>query len=172
MDNLAEIETAKALVEHAKGKWIGGAERGIAAARMALRDAKNDEERKKAAVVLPKGNTPQLMVMKGFDKGSLLHCARELRNEVSFEYTLDAGRSGNYALAATVVTVHSDQKLRLSVNGAEEAVEIALPYGAGMEVQTEPVEVALVQSRNVLRFTRPAPGEGMTILDFTLRPLR
>jgi hypothetical protein len=40
-----DINKAKALVDHAKGKWIGGAEKGIAAAEAALKKAKTDAER-------------------------------------------------------------------------------------------------------------------------------
>lgn len=125
-----------------------------------------------AAVLLPNGNTPQLMVMKGHAGGALLHCARELKNEVSFEYTLDAPQTGKYALAATIVTVHSDQKLLLTLNEAEEPFVMSLSYTYGQLGQTDPVEVALSKGKNVLRLTRPAPSEGMTILDFTLKPLR
>jgi chemotaxis protein histidine kinase CheA len=42
---LAKIGQAKGLVDHAKGKWIGGAEKGIATATAALKNAKNDEEK-------------------------------------------------------------------------------------------------------------------------------
>lgn len=45
---LGKIGTAKALVEHAKGKWIGGAEKGIAAATAALKKATTDAAREAA----------------------------------------------------------------------------------------------------------------------------
>lgn len=45
---MGEINTAKALVGHAKGKWIGGADKGIAAATAKLKKAKTSEERKAA----------------------------------------------------------------------------------------------------------------------------
>jgi hypothetical protein len=34
------------------------------------------------------------------------------------------------------------------------------------------VEVSLVKGRNVLRFTRIDPVKGMTIKDFTLKPVK
>lgn len=43
-----KVSAAKGLVEHAKGKWIGGAEKGIAAAEAALKAAKTEAEREKA----------------------------------------------------------------------------------------------------------------------------
>jgi hypothetical protein len=42
---LGKVATAKALVDHAKGKWIGGADKGIAQAEAALRKATTDAER-------------------------------------------------------------------------------------------------------------------------------
>ena len=45
---MGEISTAKALVGHAKGKWIGGADKGIAAAKAKLTKAKTDADREAA----------------------------------------------------------------------------------------------------------------------------
>lgn len=42
---LGKLATAVALVGHAKGKWLGGAEKGIAAAEAALKKATTDAER-------------------------------------------------------------------------------------------------------------------------------
>jgi hypothetical protein len=49
-----EIDTAKALVGHAKGKWIGGADKGIAEAKAKLAKATTDAERKAAREDLAK----------------------------------------------------------------------------------------------------------------------
>lgn len=43
--DMGKIQGAKGLVDHAKGKWIGGAEKGIAAANAALKKATTDAER-------------------------------------------------------------------------------------------------------------------------------
>ena len=51
---LNQISTANALVDHAKGKWIGGAEKGIAAAEAALKKATNNAEREAAQKDLAK----------------------------------------------------------------------------------------------------------------------
>jgi hypothetical protein len=49
---LAGIDAARGLVEHAKGKWIGGAEKEIAKARLALEQADSDEKRQAASASL------------------------------------------------------------------------------------------------------------------------
>lgn len=51
---LGKVGTAKALVDHAKGKWLGGAAKGIAAAEAALKKATNDAERAAANEELAK----------------------------------------------------------------------------------------------------------------------
>ena len=52
--NLGKINGAKGLVAHAKGKWIGGAEKGIAQAEAALKKATTDAEREAANQELAK----------------------------------------------------------------------------------------------------------------------
>jgi len=51
---LNSVQTAKALVDHAKGKWIGGAEKGIAQAQTALKKATTEPEREAAQKELAK----------------------------------------------------------------------------------------------------------------------
>ena len=51
---LSKIQTAIALVDHAKGKWIGGAEKGIAQAETALEKATTETEREAAKMELAK----------------------------------------------------------------------------------------------------------------------
>jgi hypothetical protein len=53
-DALGKVGTAKALVDHANGKWLGGAAKGIAAAEAALKKATSDAERAAANKELAK----------------------------------------------------------------------------------------------------------------------
>jgi len=60
----------------------------------------------------------------------------------------------------------------LRVNNAKELIDIALPYTVGMWDKTQPVEITLVEGKNVLTFSREHEGlKGLTIKDFTLRPV-
>ena len=52
--NLSKVNSGKALVDHAKGKWIGGAEKGIAQAEAALKKAATEAEREAAKKDLAK----------------------------------------------------------------------------------------------------------------------
>jgi len=59
-----KIQTAKALVEHAKGKWLGGAAKGIAAAEAALKKATTEAEREAARKDLAKWQADQQAGLK------------------------------------------------------------------------------------------------------------
>jgi hypothetical protein len=71
-----------------------------------------------------------------------------------------------------VVTVQEGQKFLLTANDAKAPVEIAVPYTLGMWQQTQPVEISLVNGKNVLHFTLQDGSRGVTIKEFTLTPIR
>jgi hypothetical protein len=119
----------------------------------------------------PTNSTGKIRFMKSYLGGMQMHYGR-LGNAEGFEYTFDAPAAGRYALSARVVTVSPDQHLLVAANDAKESVDIAAPYTIGKWEQTRPVEVSLVKGRNVLRFTRIDPVKGMTIKDFTLKPVK
>ena len=283
---LGKIATAQALVNHAKGKWIGGAEKGIATAQTTLKNATTEAERNAAQkdlvrwqknredgtkalkerqealdkvkreeprlvreleaakkaftraqagmmktvkdlnlesslssdkldaklakyVVLleatprglaafaqqgkanrmivvgkdgvitipavacskPTNSTAKIKFMKSNLGGMQLHYGRLGKHE-EFEYTFDAPKAGKYTLTARVVTPSWRQHLLVTANGAEKPTGIALPFTVGMWDKTQPVMVPLVKGRNVLRFSRNEPVKGLTIKDFTLRPVK
>ena len=89
-----------------------------------------------------------------------------------FEYIFDAPVAGKYALTARVVTPSWKQHLLVAANDAKEPTDIALPFTVGMWDESQPVEVNLIKGRNVLRFSRNEPVKGLTIKDFTLKPLK
>ena len=90
----------------------------------------------------------------------------------TFHVDIEVPDAGKYVLTARVVTVHENPKLLLSVNGAKEPVQIAVPYTIGKWEQTPPIQVTLAQGKNSLRFTRPTVSRGLTIKDFTLTPVK
>jgi len=119
----------------------------------------------------PTRSTGKILFMASNLGGKQLHYNR-LGTPEQFEYTFHVPAAGNYALTARVVTPSWKQHLLVAVNGAEKPTDIALPHTVGTWDRTEPVEVALVKGRNVLRFSREHEGlKGVTIRDFTLKPL-
>jgi len=124
-----------------------------------------------AACSEPTKSTGKIIFMESNLGGMQLHYSRNGKPK-EFEYIFDAPASGKYVLSARVVTPSWKQHLLVAVNGAAEPTDIALPYTVGMWDKTQPVEVSLVTGRNVLRFSRNEPVKGLTIKDFTLRPVK
>jgi len=119
----------------------------------------------------PTNSTGKIVFMKSCLGGMQLHYNR-LGGAEEFEYTFEAPADGKYALSARVVTTSADQHLLVAANDAKEPTDIAVPFTVGMWDKTQPVEVTLVKGRNVLRFSRNEPVKGLTIKDFTLKPLK
>jgi hypothetical protein len=112
-------------------------------------------------------NADTVVFMKSNLGGVQMHYNR-VGPATTFSYTVDAPKAGKYVLSMRVVTVSPNQSVMVAVNDAQEPVTIALPYTIGMWQKTEPVEVSLVQGKNVMKFDRPADRRGLTIRDFTI----
>jgi hypothetical protein len=102
--------------------------------------------------------------------GMQMHYSRTGAAE-SFEYVFDVKAAGKYKLSAHVVTTSDGQHLMVSANGANPPIDIAMPFTIGMWRTSDPVEISLVEGRNVLHFSRPEGSKGLTIKEFTLKPL-
>jgi hypothetical protein len=106
--------------------------------------------------------------MPSFPRGMQLHCTGGFRAE----YEVKAPRAGKYALAVRVVTVQEGQKFLLMANDAKDPVEIAVPYTIGKWQQTQPVELSMVNGKNVLHFALQDGSRGVSIKEFTLTPVK
>ncbi len=93
---LDAVAGAKGLVDHAKGKWIGGAVKGIAAAEAAIKKAKSDGEREAAQKELAKWQANKEEGLKALkERQAALDKARA--NEPALQ---QANAAANAALAA------------------------------------------------------------------------
>lgn len=104
--------------------------------------------------------------MKSHAGGMQLHCLGGFKAP----YTFDAPQAGRYALTARVATVQDGQVFLVSTNDAKPT-ESPVPYTLGMWRQTTPVEVTLAKGGNILNFELKTGSRGVTIKDFTLKPL-
>jgi len=102
---MGEIASAKGLVGHAKGKWIGGANKGIAAAEAKLKNAKTAAEREEAKKDLAhwqQNKKDGEAALK--ERQAKLEAA--LKNKDQYEQTLrDAEKTLAEAKAATIAAV-------------------------------------------------------------------
>lgn len=67
-DALSKVQQAKALVDHAKGKWIGGAEKNIAKAEAALKNGATDAAREAAKKELAKAQADKAAGVKALQE--------------------------------------------------------------------------------------------------------
>jgi hypothetical protein len=74
--------------------------------------------------------------------------------------------------ARGLATVQEGQKFQLAANDDKAPVEIAVPYTIGKWQQTQPVEISLVNGKNVFHFTLTGGSRGVTIKEFTLTPVK
>ena len=90
--------------------------------------------------------------------------------KTSFEYEINAPKSGSYSLTALVVTNKHSQKLTVAVNGGKQ--QINLPFTVGKWQNSTAVKVKLKQGKNTLHFYRDKPPQkGIAVKSFTLKPL-
>ena len=123
-----------------------------------------------AACKSPK-NTEKIRFMKSIDGNAMQvhYSLAGIRPEL-LKYTVQAPAAGKYELTAQVVTVTVDRSCLLRLN-RRTLLDIALPYTCGMWKHTKPVTIELKEGRNTLQFTLKAPNKGLTIKDFTLKPV-
>jgi hypothetical protein len=88
------------------------------------------------------------------------------------EYVFDAPQSGKYQLTAKVATVQDGQIFILSANNDKQTIESPAPYTLGMWQETQPVELTLERGKNTLHFELKTGSRGVTIKDFTLKPVK
>ena len=123
------------------------------------------------ACTKPTNTTRKIRFMKSDLGGYQIHYARLGAKPETFAYTLNAPAGGKYDLTAQVVTVTINQQLAVTVNHGKSAIDVPVPYTAGMWGKTKPVEIQLAKGHNVLVFSRPGKDvRGVTIKDFTLKP--
>lgn len=178
-EQMAINDEAKAKALAAVGTDIGEANESVVKDKVEKAEI-SDEDKKivigkdgsimipAAACSNPTNSTDKIKFMKSNLGGMQLHYQRLSKPE-TFEYTFAAPKAGKYALTARVVTPSWKQHLFVSVNGAKDLIDIALPFTVGMWETTKPVEVDLVKGKNVLTFSREHENvKGISIRDFTL----
>ncbi len=118
----------------------------------------------------PTKSSGKIIFMPSNLGGKQLHYSRNGRAR-DFEYTFDAPAAGTYRLCAKVVTPSWNQHLQITANNTQ-TVDLALPHTIGMWQSTDPIDIELVEGRNVLRFAHKCDGyaKGFTIREFQLTP--
>jgi formylglycine-generating enzyme required for sulfatase activity len=88
-----------------------------------------------------------------------------------FSYSIHLPKAGNYEFTAHVCTVTVDRQCLLRVN-RRTLVDVDIPYTKANWMDTEPVELDLKEGRNRIQYTHYAPNKGVSIKNFTLKPVK
>ena len=104
-------------------------------------------------------------LVKSFLGGQQMICGHG-----EFSCAVDIPQAGKYALTARVVTVHDDARLQLTASNTKAPIDMIVPYTCGQWAKTGPVEVTLVEGKNVLSFSKPT--NSFALKDFTLMPVK
>jgi len=175
--NVMALFEKKAIVAGAKpvqlaalGTELGEANESAEAKAKAVENATVTDDDKKIVVgsggviTIPAAACSGVQPMKSFLKGLQTFCAGP------FSCSVEASNAGKYNLTARVVTVHDEGKVQLTVNNAKDPVAMVIPFTCGKWETTRPVEITLVQGKNVLNFAKPE--KGFTFKDITLTPVK
>lgn len=117
------------------------------------------------AHVKPSGSSAS---MNSYNGGMQLYVSGGYKAQQVF----DAPRDGKYALTARVACFKGGQKFLVTANDDKQPVELDVPSTTGVWQETPPAAITLEKGRNVLNFELPANSRGLTLKDFTLKPLK
>lgn len=152
---LGKIHGAKGLVEHAKGKWIGGAEKEIAAAEAALKKATTDEQRAAANAALAKWQANKAEGQKALQERQAAYDQAKLdepkliQANQSAQAALAQARAAELAATKTLLstvgpTLANDQSDALLIKATVLAE--ATPRGLAEFAQQGPEQETLVKN--------------------------
>lgn len=107
-------------------------------------------------------------IMDSFGGGMQMHCG----GGFGTDYEFDVPTAGKYVLTAKVATLQDGQTFVFTPNTSGSSSEVAVPYTVGLWQQTPPLEIQLASGRNTLGFAIREGSRGVTIKEFTLKPLK
>jgi formylglycine-generating enzyme required for sulfatase activity len=123
-----------------------------------------------AACRTPK-NSEKIRFMESVDGGMQAHYRNKGQRPELFSYSIHLPKAGNYEFTAHVCTVTVDRQCLLRVN-RRTLVDVDIPYTKANWMDTEPVELDLKEGRNRIEYTHYAPNKGVSIKNFTLKPVK
>lgn len=165
------VTEAKSVHLAALGTELGEANESSEAKTKAVEAATITDADKKividqtGVITIPAAACGGAQMMKSFLGGQQMICGGG-----TFSCEVDVPRAGTYALTARVVTVHDELHLQLTPNNAKDSIDMVIPYTCGLWEKTKPVDVTLVEGKNVLSFSKPT--NSFAVKEFTLTPVK
>ncbi|MBN8456620.1 MAG: hypothetical protein J0M04_02060 [Verrucomicrobia bacterium] len=107
-------------------------------------------------------------IMDSFGGGMQMHCV----GGFGTDYELNVPKAGKYILTAKVATLQDGQTFVFTPDNSGAPSEIPVPYTVGLWQHTPPLEIQLASGRNTLGFAIREGSRGVTVKEFTLKPMK
>ena len=119
----------------------------------------------------PRKPSDRILFLESWEEGYQLHYTRLGSRPELFKYRVDVPAAGEYELTAEAATVSPNLRMLVRIN-RDEPQPFDMPYTHGMWKTSEAVKVKLEEGRNTISFTARTPNRGVSIKNWTLKPVK
>lgn len=119
----------------------------------------------------PRKPSDRILFLKSWDNGYQLHYSRLGSRPELFKYRVEVPADGEYELAVEAATVSPNLQALVRIN-RDEPMPFDMPYTKGMWKNSEPIKVKLSEGRNTISITARTPNRGVSLKNWTLKPLK
>ena len=119
----------------------------------------------------PRKPSDRILFLESWEEGYQLHYTRLGSRPELFKYRVDVPAAGEYELTAEAATVSPNLRMLVRINH-DEPQPFDMPYTHGMWKTSEAVKVKLEEGRNTISFTARTPNRGVSIKNWTLKPVK
>jgi len=116
-------------------------------------------------------STEKIRFIKSYDDSFVqAHYSLAGKRPELLDYSITVPKAGKYEVTSNVVSVTINRSFLLRVN-RRKLYDIKIPFSMGDWVDTEPVTIDLKEGKNRLLFTIKSPNKGLSLKNFTLKPV-
>lgn len=119
----------------------------------------------------PRKPSDRILFLESWEEGYQLHYARLGQRPELFKYRVEVPAAGEYELTAEAATVSPNLQMLVRIN-RDEPMPFDMPYTKGMWTPSEPIKVKLEEGRNTISVTARTPNRGVSIKNWTLKPVK
>lgn len=118
----------------------------------------------------PRKPSDRILFLESWEQGYQLHYTRLGSRPELFKYRVDVPTAGEYELTAEAATVSPNLRMLVRIN-RDEPLPFDMPYTHGMWKPSKSIKVKLEEGRNTISVTARTPNRGVSIKNWTLKPV-
>ena len=119
----------------------------------------------------PRKSSDRILFLESWEEGYQLHYARLGQRPELFKYRVEVPAAGEYELTAEAATVSPNLQMLVRIN-RDEPMPFDMPYTHGMFKPSKPIKVKLEEGRNTISVTARTPNRGVSLKNWTLKPVK